>query len=47
MVQNWLSMTGGMAQWLRALAALQEDLGLIPGTLSVPPNVLEFQFWGT
>jgi len=24
--------TGEMAQWLRALAALSEDLGSIPGT---------------
>lgn len=29
-----------MAHWLRALAALGEDLGLIPGTHRVAPNNL-------
>ena len=32
-----------MAQWLRALAALTENLGLIPRTHLVPTDYLQFQ----
>lgn len=31
-------MARGMAQWSRALAALAEDLGLIPGTCAPVPG---------
>ena len=35
-----------MALWLRALAALVEDLELIPSTHMVAHNCLQLQLWG-
>lgn len=34
-----------MAQQLRAVSALPEDLGLIPSTYIVAHNCLQLQFW--
>jgi hypothetical protein len=38
---------GETAQWLRALAALPEDLGSIPSTHTAAHNCLELQFQGS
>lgn len=38
--------SGKMAQWLRALAALEEDLGLVPSTHMLVFNHLKLQFHG-
>lgn len=39
-------MTGQISLWLRALAALSGDWGLIPSTHMVTHNSLSYQFWG-
>jgi hypothetical protein len=37
---TWVGAVGGMAQWLRALAVLAEDLGLVPSISIVDGNHL-------
>ena len=37
--------TGEVTQWLRALAALPEDPGLIPSTHITAHNFLQLQVW--
>jgi hypothetical protein len=46
-LQNFANVkVGEMAQWLRALAGLVEDLGLVSGLYMVAHNHLCFQFQG-
>jgi hypothetical protein len=37
---------GEIAQWLRELAALQEDLSSVPSIHMAPRNCLQLQFQG-
>lgn len=44
--QHWPLRTGEVAQQLKALTALAEDLGSVLGSCMVVLNHLEHQFWG-